>query len=374
LISLHNQVFGERQIVAKSVDVANLVVIRLPGRMAEIVGRMAFAPRFLQSQTSSMTRIQIGILGFDGVQALDVVGPADAFAAALTNTDSPAPERLYDVTVIGLTGRRLVSEGGLVIQADATIQNAPRIDTLIIPGGSGLRMPAASERASKWIFSRASRIRRIASVCTGIYGLAPTGLLDGRRVTTHWAFAQDAARRFPKLHFDPDALFIRDGSFYTSAGITAGIDLSLAMIEEDHGPGVALAVARELVVFVKRPGGQNQFSEPLRFQSESADRFSDLAAWIAMNLRSDLSVEVLAARVFLSSRQFSRAFKTEFQTTPAAFVEETRLAEASRRLSSRRATVDMVARSVGYPTIDTFRRAFERRYGVTPTDYRRRFS
>lgn len=341
--------------------------------MAEIVGCMAFAPRGLRSQTSSMTRLQVGILGFDGMQALDVVGPADAFAAALTNTDSPAPARLYDVTVIGLTGRRLVSEGGLVIQADVTIQNAPRMDTLIIPGGRGLRVPAASERASKWIFSRAARIRRIASVCTGIYGLAPTGLLDGRRVTTHWSFAQDAARRFPKLHFDPDALFIRDGSFYTSAGITAGIDLSLAMIEEDHGPRVALAVARELVVFVKRPGGQNQFSEPLRFQSESADRFSDLAAWIAMNLRGDLSVEVLAARVFLSSRQFSRAFKAEFRTTPAAFVEETRLAEASRRLSAQRATVDMVARSVGYPTIDTFRRAFERRYGVTPTDYRRRF-
>lgn len=321
-----------------------------------------------------MTRLQIGILGFDGMQALDVVGPADAFAAALTDTNSSSPERIYDVTIIGLTGRRLVSEGGLVIQAHVTIHDAPRLDTLIVPGGAGLRVPSAAERASKWILSRAPRIRRIASVCTGIYGLAPTGLLDGRRVTTHWAFVQDAARRFPKLHFDPDALFIRNGSFYTSAGITAGIDLSLAMIEEDCGPRVALAVARELVVFVKRPGGQNQFSEPLRFQSEAADRFSDLAAWVAMNLRNDLSVEVLAARVFLSSRQFSRAFKVRFQTTPAAFVEETRLAEASRRLSSQRVTVDIVAHSVGYPTTDTFRRAFERRYGVTPTDFRRRFT
>lgn len=321
-----------------------------------------------------MTRLQIGILGFDGVQALDIVGPAEAFNAALTDTDPPATERLYDVTVIGLTGRKLVCDGGLVVQAHTTIENAPRIDTLIVPGGAGLRVPSASERASKWILSRAPSTRRIASVCTGIYGLAPTGLLDGRRVTTHWAFVQDAARRFPKLHFDADALFIRDGSFYTSAGITAGIDLSLAMIEEDHGPRVALAVARELVVFVKRPGGQNQFSEPLRFQSESADRFSDLAAWIATNLRGDLSVEALAARVFLSSRQFSRAFKTKFQATPAAFVEETRLAEATRRLSSQRVTVDLVAHSVGYPTTDTFRRAFERRYGVTPTDFRRRFA
>jgi transcriptional regulator GlxA family with amidase domain len=320
-----------------------------------------------------MTRIRIGILGYDGVQALDVVGPADAFAAALAETDSSAPQRIYDVTVIGLTGR-LVSEGGLVIQADVTADKAPPLDTLIVPGGSGLRAPATSERAAKWILGRAPRTRRVASVCTGIYGLAPTGLLDGRRVTTHWAFVQDAARRFPKLHFDGDSLFIRDGSFYTSAGITAGIDLSLAMIEEDCGPRVALAVARELVVFVKRPGGQNQFSEPLQYQAESADRFSDLAAWIAMNLRRDLSVETLAARVFLSSRQFSRAFKSKFNVTPAAFVEETRLAEASRRLSTQRVNVDMVAHSVGYPTTDTFRRAFERRYGVTPSDFRRRFT
>lgn len=321
-----------------------------------------------------MTRIQIGILGFDGMQALDAIGPADAFAAALTDADAAKPERLYDVTIIGLAGRRLVCEGGVVIQADVTVEKAPRLDTLIIPGGAGLRVPTASERASKWILNRAPRTRRIASVCTGIYGLAPTGLLDGHRVTTHWAFVQDATKRFPKLHFDADALFIRDGSFYTSAGITAGIDLSLAMIEEDHGPRVALAVARELVVFVKRPGGQNQFSEPLRFQSESADRFSDLAAWITTNLRGDLTIDALAARVFLSSRQFSRAFKTKFQVTPAAFVEETRLAEATRRLSSQRVTVDMVAHSVGYPTTDTFRRAFERRYGVTPTDFRRRFA
>jgi len=321
-----------------------------------------------------VTRLQIGILGFDGMQALDVVGPAEAFNAALTDAGTSSTERLYDVAVIGLTGRKLVCDGGLVIEAHATIDNAPRIDTLIIPGGPGLRVPSASERASKWILSRAARTRRIASVCTGIYGLAPTGLLDGRRVTTHWAFVHDAARRFPKLHFDADALFIRDGSFYTSAGITAGIDLSLSMIEEDHGPRVALAVARELVVFVKRPGGQNQFSEPLRFQSESADRFSDLAAWIATNLRGDLSIDALAARVFLSSRQFSRAFKTKFLVTPAAFVEETRLAEATRRLSSQRVTVDMIAHSVGYSTTDTFRRAFERRYGVAPTDFRRRFA
>jgi transcriptional regulator GlxA family with amidase domain len=321
-----------------------------------------------------MHGLSIGILIFDGMQALDVVGPADAFSAALTDGRTSAPKRIYDVKTIGLTGRRVVCDSGLVIQATATIQNAPRLDTLLVPGGPGLRVPATADRAAGWILSQRKQVRRLASICTGIYGLAPTGLLDGRRVTTHWAFIKDAARRFPKLVFDEDALFIRDGAFYTSAGVTSGIDLSLSMIEEDCGPRVALAVARELVVYVKRPGGQRQFSEPLQFQSESADRFSDLVAWIAMNLRSNLSVDRLASRVFLSRRQFSRTFKAEFNTSPAMFVEAMRLAEATRRLSSRRATIEMVARSVGYPTSDTFRRAFERRYGVAPSDYRRRFA
>lgn len=326
---------------------------------------------------------RIGFLGYDQIQALDLIGPSDAFASdafadelaadsgAETSILPPRPP--YEVVIIGLTGKRFVTSSGIVMHADVVVPAPIKLDTLIIPGGSGLRRPGMSERAAAWIASRAPNIRRVASVCTGIYALARTGLLDGRRVATHWSAAADVARRFPTLQVEPDALFLKDGQFYTSAGITAGIDLALAMIEEDHGPRAALAVAREMVVYFKRPGGQQQFSEPLQFQLETADRFADLAAWIQSHLRAELSVDVLAARTFLSVRQFSRAFKTRFRTTPAAFVEEARLGEATRRLTAQGANIGSVARSVGYASEDAFRRAFERRFGVSPSNYRRRF-
>ena len=195
-------------------------------------------------------------------------------------------------------------------------------------------------------------------------------------MTTHWAATQDLQRKFPALRVDANALFIRDGKYYTSAGVTAGIDLALALIEEDEGPSATLAVARELVVYLKRPGGQSQFSEPLQFQVAATDRFRDVTAWIHSHLRSDLSVETPAARVFLSPRQFARAFRQEVGTTPAAFVEEARLADASRHLveSNRRVGLERIAASVGYSSADVFCRAFERRFGTTPSAYRNRFA
>lgn len=321
-----------------------------------------------------MARRRIGILGYDGFQALDLVGPAEAFAAAHSDGDNGTPDPSYEIVIIGLTGRRFVSETGLTMQADTTPEKSPRLDTLIIPGGRTMRTTATGAKTVAFVNANAAAIRRIASVCTGIYGLAPTGLLDGRRVTTHWRFAAEVAERFPALRVEADALYIKDGRFYTSAGITAGIDLSLALIEEDHGPTEALAVARELVVYLKRPGGQQQFSEPLQFQLKSADRFADLTAWMADHLAADLSVEALAARTFLCARQFSRVFRQAYGTSPAAFVEELRMGEASRRLSSRRIDVESVARSVGYRSVDVFRRAFERRFGVSPGSYRSRFT
>ena len=318
---------------------------------------------------------RIGILAFDDVQAVDLFGPADVFRSDALD----APEfrdgtaRPYEVVVIGINSRRCVASNGIEIAARHVIPTSVELDTLIVPGGRGLRQPGVAERAAAWIGSRASRIRRIASVCTGIYGLALTGLLDDRRVATHWAFVVEVQRRFPKLRVDPNALFLKDGRFYTSAGITAGIDLSLAMVEEDLGPEAALAVAREMIVYLKRSGGQNQYSETLRFQVESSDRFADLAAWITSHLRANLSVESMAERACLSVRQFSRAFKDRFDVTPAVFVEAARLDEARHRLAARRSSVAAVARSVGYASDDAFRRAFERRFGVSPRNYRRRF-
>ena len=314
---------------------------------------------------------RIGFLGFDGITALDLVGPMEAFAAAVVDNDQRGP--CYEVVTIGARGDRFSAESGLAFRASHTLRTAPTLDTLIIPGGSGLRRSETNAVVAEWIIRHAPRIRRIASVCTGIYGLAPTGLLDGRRVATHWRFVRDVSQRFPKLIVDPKALFLKDGPFYTSAGITAGIDLSLALIEEDNGPSVALSVARELVVYFKRPGGQEQYSEPLQFQVESTDRFADLVAWASRHLQHDLSVTVLADRAGLCPRHFSRRFKSSFGTTPAAFVESLRLDEARHRLSTGDRAIEAVARSVGFSSADAFRRAFERRFEVTPGSYRTRF-
>jgi transcriptional regulator GlxA family with amidase domain len=277
------------------------------------------------------------------------------------------------VLTLGLSRRPCKSESGVTFVPSHALADAPALDTLIIPGGSGLRRPRTNQTVARWLTKCAPRIRRIASVCTGIYGLAPTGLIDGLRVTTHWRFAADVATRFPRLEVAPNELFIKCGRFYSAAGVTAGIDLALALIEEDLGAGAALAAARELVVYLKRDGGQAQFSEPLRFQSATRDRLGDLAAFVAANLRHDLSVETLARKTALSPRQFSRRCRASFGCTPAALVRRLRLDEARRRLHAPRSNVEAVAASVGFNSADAFRRAFEQQFGVSPSTYRSRF-
>ena len=320
-----------------------------------------------------MKPLRVGLVGYDDVTVLDLIGPMEAFFSAQVE-DGSRQRPGYEVLIVGGSGRPFVAESGAVVKPHCSVANAPRFDTLIVPGGPGLRQPATTAWVSDWILSRAKDTRRIASVCTGIYGIAPTGLLDGRRVTTHWRFADDVRQRFPRLIVDAAALYTEDAPFYTSAGVTAGIDLSLALIEADYGARVALAVARELVVYVKRPGGQDQFSEPLRFQTQSADAFNDLGNWIISNLGRPMTVATLARRSNLSVRQFNRKFKEVFSMPPATFIEEMRLAEASRRLTTARASVKRVAAAVGFRSSDAFRRAFHRRFGVPPSDYRERFA
>lgn len=329
----------------------------------------------------------IGFLCFDGMVALDITGPSEAFAAVHSTAPSehPAP---YKLSFIGVPSSRTNtassdsahttpnisrSESGFGFAPSHTLATVGELDTVIVPGGSGLRESEAQARVAAWLLERATRIRRIASVCTGIYGLAPTGLLDGRRATTHWRFARDVAMKFPRIELEEDAIFIKDGPMYTSAGATAGIDLALGLIEEDLGPRVALRVARELVVYVKRSGGQKQYSEPLSFQARSADPFSDLVAWIHGNLHLDLTVPELARQVCLSPRQFSRKFTETFGSPPAAFVEEMRLNEACRRLTNTPESIEMIASSVGFKSADVFRRAMLRKLGVNPSEYRDHF-
>ena len=316
-----------------------------------------------------MTPKQIAIVGFDDIASLDLSGPLEAFSAAVLLDAKGRSQPCYAVSIATLDDRSFRSESGLHMTGSCLLDSLHDLDTLVIPGGRSLRA-SADERLANWIGSRAGSIRRIATVCTGIYSVAPTGLLNGRRVTTHWRHAADFAARYREIKVDADALYIRDGKFYTSAGITAGIDLSLALIEEDFGPQVALAVTRELVVYMRRPGGQNQFSEPLRFQLASSGRLADLAAWVLTHLDQNLSGETLAAHVHLSPRQLARRFQAEFKDSPAAFVQRLRLDEARQRLSDGEASVESIANSVGFGDPDAFRRAFVQRYRVAPLQYR----
>jgi transcriptional regulator GlxA family with amidase domain len=248
------------------------------------------------------------------------------------------------------------------------------IDTLVVAGGQGVREAAHDERLISWLRLAARRSRRVASVCTGAFLLARAGLLDGRRATTHWDACGALARRYPAIDVDPDPIFVRDGHVYTSAGVTAGIDLALALVEEDLGPRASLTVARDLVLFVRRPGGQAQFSTGLAGQAADRPGIRELQEWIADRLHDDLSVPVLAERCFMSPRNFARVFAREVGTTPALYVESLRLERARMLLETTELQLDEISRRCGLRSVETLRRVFARRLGASPGDYRARFN
>lgn len=320
-----------------------------------------------------MKQRRIGITGYNGLQALDVAGPADVFTTAnalLARKVAP-----YEVVLLGERTGPITTESGVSLYAGATLARCGLFDTIIVPGGQPLRIdPKKRAALASWLRVHGRSARRVASVCTGVYALAETGMLDGREVTTHWRYAKDVRQRWPKIRVNEDAIFKKDGKYYSSAGITAGIDLCLTLLEEDMGNDVALAVARELVVYLKRSGGQLQYSQPLSLQMRAKSRFGDVAAWIRGHLDEDLTIESLAERANMSPRHFNRKFKGEFGVTPADFVEEVRLDEARWLLVNADDSINAVAGNIGYLSDDTFRRAFERRFGISPLEYRRRFS
>lgn len=312
--------------------------------------------------------ITVQILGFDGVQALDVVGPLEALAGVQV---SGRPG--YDVRLVGLHRRWFTSETGVAFEAQLDSRSNPPADVVIIPGGAGLRRPETLKAAGQWVSAQGVGAKRVVSICTGAYALAAAGLLDGRRATTHWRFAADLARQYPAIRLDTNAIFVKDGPFYTSAGVTAGIDLALSLAEEDFGSAAALDVAREMVVFLKRPGGQAQFSQPLLSQIRSAGRFCDLIAWMASHPDADQRLEVLAAKVSMTVRTFSRRFKDEVGRSPARFVEDLRLDASRSRLEAGHEPISGLAADLGFGSDDAFARAFARRFGIRPSDYRARF-
>ena len=313
---------------------------------------------------------RIGFLGFEGVTASHLVAPADAFAVATLDSGYGDPIPCYQTYTIGLTSEPFRTESGMTFTPDETLQTVPELDAIVVPGGKGLRRGETSEKIADWILTRANRTRCIATISTGIYGLAPTGLLDGREVTTHWRFASDVARRFPKLRVDHKRPLVKDGPFYTSASLSTAVDLSLALIEEDYGWHVASAAAQELgAPLLAQRNGQKEVLKPLAFDSQPTDRFAELVAWIMRNLNEDLSVNTLARRACMSPSHFNRAFKSVLGSTPAEFVENLRLNEARRRLLSPRKTLESVAELVGFSNANQFRHAFEKRFGAKPRAY-----
>jgi transcriptional regulator GlxA family with amidase domain len=313
---------------------------------------------------------RIVIVAFDGIQSLDVTGPAEVFSIATRFFGAG-----YALELVTPSGAPARSLSGLSLNADHAIDGVRgAIDTLIVAGGAGATAAARDERLIAWLARAAGRSRRVASVCTGAFLLAEAGLLDGRRATTHWSECTKLAERYPRVEVDPDPIFVRDGKVSTSAGVTAGMDLALALVDEDHGPDVALKTARSLVLFVRRPGGQSQFSAQLRAAPARREPLRDVQAHIAEHPGADLSVPALAARAYMSERNFARAFRAETGMTPAAYVEAIRVERARRELETTDLAVEAVAARCGFGTVETMRRAFSRRVGVNPTAYRERFA
>jgi transcriptional regulator GlxA family with amidase domain len=313
------------------------------------------------------------IVLFDGVQSLDVSGPLEVFTGATLGYTETTPEGppAYAVTTASLGGAQIRTSSGLRITPDVDLRHARAPHTLIVPGGRGTREP--SPDLITWLRNHAPDATRVISVCTGAFLLAEAGLLDGRRATTHWFQCERLARQFPEVDVDPEPIFVRDGNIATSAGVTSGIDLALALVEDDLGRDTALTVARHLVVFLRRPGNQTQFSTHLRTQAAHRRPLREVQRWITEHPDADLSVTVLADRANLSPRQFARAFTAETGATPGQFVDQTRVETARRLLEDTDDGVERIARNCGYGTTEAMRRAFHRALGVSPAEYRRRF-
>jgi transcriptional regulator GlxA family with amidase domain len=317
---------------------------------------------------------EIVVIGFDGVQTLDVVGPMEVFAVA--NRHRPPSVPPYRITLASQTGGEIATHAGLQLAGAVALDAvAQRVDTILVGGGSerALREAASEAGVLPWLRSRARGTRRIASICTGAFVLAAAGFLDGRRATTHWNACDLLARLRPAVRVEPDAIFVDEHPFYTSAGATAGIDLSLAMVEADCGYATALAVARELVLFMRRPGGQSQFSAGLRVQADATPRVAKLLTSIIDNPTGDLSATALAARLGVSERTLSRLFRKTVDATPAAFVESARVERAKGLLETSDWPLARVAERAGFGSLDGLHRAFQRNAGVTPGEYRARF-
>ena len=314
----------------------------------------------------------VEIVAFPQVQVLDVTGPLQIFASANEFAERANGVTPYAMRIVA-SAASIVSSAGLELRADALSRLDEPVDTLIVSGGQGVHAAGADTNLVGWLAARALHARRVVSVCTGAFLLGAAGLLHGKRVVTHWQDCADLARRFPATRVESDPIFVRDGSLWTSAGVTAGIDLALALVEMDLGHAIAIAVARDLVVFLKRPGGQAQFSATLALQERGVE-FDRLHGWMIGHLVDDLSIPALAAKAGLSERGFARRYRAATGVTPARAVEKMRVEMARTLLSTSPLSIKRVASRCGFGTEETMRRSFLRQIATTPNDYRSRFA
>jgi transcriptional regulator GlxA family with amidase domain len=318
---------------------------------------------------------QVVIVAYPGVQSLDVTGPLEVFAGAQQLIEATGrDDRGYEVQILSRDGAPLRTSSGMLVVPHAGLCDAPSaIDTLIVAGGPGSTEAAADRLLIDWIAQASTSARRTVSVCTGAFLLAQAGLLDGRRATTHWAAARELARLYPAVDVDPEPIYVRDGQIWTSAGVTAGMDLALALVEQDLDRDGALAIARHLVLFLRRPGNQSQFSATLASQQPEREPLRETLRFVVEHIAHDHGVEAMAARAHMSPRHFARAFRAETGVTPARYVERLRLEAARRRLEDTSEPVASIAAACGFGTAETMRRVFLRTLGVGPAEYRRRF-
>ena len=320
---------------------------------------------------------RVVLLAAAGTEILDLVGPFQVFASAtrLYAEQHPGNPPIYHTELVSLSRHTAFTTNcGLSMVAHRSFRDdTGAVDTLLVAGGEAVETGTAGAAVVRWLQRVAAGTRRVGSVCTGAFLLAQAGLLDGHRVTTHWNWCERLASRHPRVTVESDPIFVRDGDLYTSAGVTAGMDLALAMVEEDHGSRLALQVARHLVLYLRRPGGQSQFSAALALQAVDREPLRELHSWVLDNLHRKLSVQALAKHAAMSPRNFARVFERDTHTTPAKFVERLRVETARRRLEETRHTLKRIAYECGFGSVGTLRAVFLKRVGIPPGQYRRHF-
>jgi transcriptional regulator GlxA family with amidase domain len=316
------------------------------------------------------------MIAYPDAQILDITGPLEVFSRAsrwlMDHGYQSGPS--YEVQLCGLEPGAVRCSSGLELNTTRTYRELGAVDTLLVSGGIGFHHATTHAEFLQWLKDRTRCVERLGSICTGAFVLAAAGLLQKRQATTHWAYCCKLTAFTPGTEVKPDAIYVRDGHIYTSAGVTAGMDLALAMVEEDWGRKVALAVAKELVLYLKRPGGQSQFSPQLAAQTLESDWLGDLQLWVLEHPEADLSVDRLAERVNMSPRHFARRFTEETGVTPAKFVEQVRVDAARRKLEETNMPIDVTARRCGFTGAEQMRRAFVRHLGVSPSEYRHCFN